>query len=77
MVQSQQARATGRTDDGWIEVRDELGQLWCEYHPGRRAIRRYKKHRGNGLLYTAEISIDALIAGAVNPVTLTRSALPD
>lgn len=77
MVQSQQARATDRTDgDGWVEVRDELGQLWCEYHPERRMIRRYKKHRGNSLLYTAEISIDKLIAGSPQPVTLTRSALP-
>jgi hypothetical protein len=76
MVSSQQDTcATSRTD-GFIEIRDELGRLWCEYHPERRVIRRYHKHNGTKILYTAEIPIDSLIAGRP-VVNLTRSALPD
>lgn len=76
MVQSQQTRATSRTDDGWMEVRDDRGKLWCEYHPERRLIRHYQRHKGQGVLITAEISIDALISGSP-VVNLTTSALPE
>lgn len=76
MTDSVQSKcATGRTD-GFIEIRDECGYLWCEYHPERRVIRRFRKHKRKGVLYTAEIPIDGLIDGSYR-VDLQRTALPD
>jgi hypothetical protein len=77
MVQSTQARATSRTNaDGWIEIRDELGRLWCKYHPERRVIQQYraKVHRQENTeeIHEAEIAIDDLISGKYK-VSLSRS----
>lgn len=77
MTDSVQSKcATGRIDDGFIEIRDECGYLWCEYHPERKVIRRFRKHKRKGVLYTAEIPIDGLIDGSYR-VDLQRTALPD
>lgn len=63
MVQSTHDRATCRTGpDGWMEIRDQYGRLWCEYHPERKVIRRSQKLYGR--LTHVEIPIDSLIAGA-------------
>jgi hypothetical protein len=76
MVQSTQTRATSRINaDGWVEIRDENGRLWCEYHPGKQAIRRYEarvnRSKGVDEIHEAEIAIDDLISGNYK-VTLTR-----
>lgn len=47
------------TPDGWVELRDERGTLWAEYHPERKVLRRQKKLFG--ALHVAEIPIDSLI----------------
>jgi hypothetical protein len=71
MVSLQQARATGRTNpDGWIEIRDQNGRLWCEYHPDRQTIRHYRKC--DGVPTYAEIPIDSLIAGEPAVTLSTR-----
>lgn len=44
---------------GWVELRDERGTLWAEYHPTRKVLRRQKKLFG--ALHVVEIPIDSLI----------------
>jgi hypothetical protein len=44
-----------------MEIRDQNGRLWCEYHPERKVIRRSQKLFGQ--MTHVEIPIDSLIAG--------------
>ena len=46
-------------ETGWIELRDERGTLWAEYHPDIKMLRRQKKLFG--AMHKAYIPIDGLM----------------
>ena len=69
---------SSKTADGFIQVTDGAGHVWCEYHPERQVIRKYRRIKGKGILITAEIHIDRLIENLLSDAVSTSiTTLPE